>query len=284
MLDDFAVFIITYARPNAQLTLDSLRKSGYTGKIFLVLDTTDSTIDQYKRLYSRDTVLVFDKTKYAQETDTGLSSPLLNYAVFARNAVEDFAHTLNLRYFAVMDDDITGFRVRYISKDSLRSRSIKTFDFILQELIGYMDNTDIACLGLCNASTLIGGLNAVDFNRGRILVQAFIRNIHYNVNWRLNMLEDVITSVDCGVRGQVWLKLYLLQFDALPIGGVQSGGNSEIYLTYDWFKQTFFPVLVYPACFIYTDKMFKNCKRGSAPVIKHDRAVPKIISSAYKKG
>ena len=97
------------------------------------------------------------------------------------------------------------------------------------------------------------------------------------------MLEDVITSVECGINGQVWLKLYQLQFDALPIGGTQAGGNSDVYLTYNWFKQTFFPLLVHPSCFIYTDRLFKNCKRGSAPVIKHDLAVPKIVSGIYRK-
>ena len=36
--NNYCVFIISNNRPNKVLTYDTLKKSGYTGKIFLVID------------------------------------------------------------------------------------------------------------------------------------------------------------------------------------------------------------------------------------------------------
>ena len=57
---DFAVFIMVYGRPDKNWTYDTLRRCGYSGKIFLVGDNTDSTIEGYKKKYGNE-LLVFDK-------------------------------------------------------------------------------------------------------------------------------------------------------------------------------------------------------------------------------
>lgn len=41
MRDDFGVFIITHGRANEQITLKTLKKCGYSGKVFLVIDDED---------------------------------------------------------------------------------------------------------------------------------------------------------------------------------------------------------------------------------------------------
>ena len=51
MMNDFAIFIMVYGRPEKMWTYKSLRNQGYTGKIFLVGDDTDKTIDGYKKKY-----------------------------------------------------------------------------------------------------------------------------------------------------------------------------------------------------------------------------------------
>lgn len=47
MRDDFAVMILTHGRADRVYTLSSLRKGGYTGKVFLVLDNEDDQHDEY---------------------------------------------------------------------------------------------------------------------------------------------------------------------------------------------------------------------------------------------
>ena len=43
-MDDFAVFILTHGRPNSVKTIKTLKKCGYTGKVFIVIDDEDETV------------------------------------------------------------------------------------------------------------------------------------------------------------------------------------------------------------------------------------------------
>ena len=47
MRDDFCAFILTHGRPDKVLTYRTLRRAGYTGKIFIVVDDEDKTRNQY---------------------------------------------------------------------------------------------------------------------------------------------------------------------------------------------------------------------------------------------
>ena len=57
--DKFAVFILTYGRPEKVKTIDSLRKGGYTGKIYLICSTDDKELERYQKLH--ENVIVFNK-------------------------------------------------------------------------------------------------------------------------------------------------------------------------------------------------------------------------------
>ncbi|MCK2620993.1 hypothetical protein MZE52_22450, partial [Escherichia coli] len=46
MRDDFCAFILTHGRPDKVLTYRTLRRAGYTGKIFIVVDDEDKTRHQ----------------------------------------------------------------------------------------------------------------------------------------------------------------------------------------------------------------------------------------------
>lgn len=43
-IENFAVFILTYGRPEKVLTHRTLRKQGYTGKIFLLCSVDDANL------------------------------------------------------------------------------------------------------------------------------------------------------------------------------------------------------------------------------------------------
>ena len=51
MNKEFAVFILVYGRPEKEWTYKTLRKSGYTGKVYFVGDDLDVTINKYKKKY-----------------------------------------------------------------------------------------------------------------------------------------------------------------------------------------------------------------------------------------
>ena len=63
-----AVFILTHGRPDNIKTLDMLQRSGYTGKIHIVIDDEDARADEYFNRYG-DMVLQFNKKEVADQID-----------------------------------------------------------------------------------------------------------------------------------------------------------------------------------------------------------------------
>ena len=45
--NDFVVFILTHGRADRVITYNALRKSGYTGRIVLVIDNEDTQAREY---------------------------------------------------------------------------------------------------------------------------------------------------------------------------------------------------------------------------------------------
>ena len=40
-MNNFAVFILTHGRPDNVITIKTLRQSGYTGKVYFIIDNED---------------------------------------------------------------------------------------------------------------------------------------------------------------------------------------------------------------------------------------------------
>ncbi len=64
----FCAFILTHGRPDKVLTYRTLRRAGYTGKIFIVVDDEDKTRHQYMAEFGEQ-VLVFSKADIASRFD-----------------------------------------------------------------------------------------------------------------------------------------------------------------------------------------------------------------------
>lgn len=281
MRDDFAVFIITHGRPNNQKTLNLLLSMGYTGKYYLVIDDLDDTRDEYYLRYDSENIIVFHKYDYINSTDTGLSVPIINFAVFARNAVEDIAVELGLDYFMVFDDDITNFRIRYDDSGSLKSRSLYgIIDEVFEDCIQFMADADICCtsFGFCNVYR--SGVSAlyIENSRNRLCAEAFIRSTKVKFDWRLNTVEDLITSIVYNRMGYPLLQLLPVQVEIQMSEGAVAGGNSDAYNDVGLFKLNFMPTIIYPDC----NKMsYVNNKWRTT--LNAECSVPKIVSSTYRK-
>lgn len=70
MMDDFCVFILSHGRPRNIKTLRTLKKCGYTGEWYVVIDDEDDTEAEYRELYG-DKVLQFNKKEISETFDTG---------------------------------------------------------------------------------------------------------------------------------------------------------------------------------------------------------------------
>ena len=134
--NQFAVFIMVHGRPDKMWTYNTLRKCGYTGKIFLVADNLDKTLNEYKLKYGNE-LLVFDKKEASKEMDSGDNTGDLRSTLFAANKIFDLAKENNIKHFFIMCDDYYYFGYRYMSG----ARIIKNLDKVFELFPGY-DNFD----------------------------------------------------------------------------------------------------------------------------------------------
>lgn len=281
MTKKFAVFILTHGRPYNQLTVKSLQDAGYTGDLYLVVDDQDETFSEYVKEWGVSRVVVFHKKHFIKRTDVGLPAPVPKFAVFARNAIEHIAKHMGYQTFMMLDDDITKFRVRLPDGDSLKSYQINgQFDEIVARAVDYTLDCDIACLGLGFCNLYIGGVD--NFNkenpRQRLCAEAFIRNTSHPISWRLNMVEDLITSIDAALSGEVWFQFLPIQCEIKMSEGAVDGGNSDVYRQLGMYRISFMPVIAHPS-----SNAVRFGKKTWASTTAPDRCIPKIISSRYRK-
>ena len=68
---DYAVFILSHGRARDIKTVKTLKKFGYTGEWFVVIDDLDKQRHLYETKFDKNRLIVFDKKKVAEQTDTG---------------------------------------------------------------------------------------------------------------------------------------------------------------------------------------------------------------------
>ena len=153
---DFAVFICTHGRAKNQITYAQLRQSGYTGKVYFVVDDADTQLNDYKELYGDD-VLVFSKKDYYLKQDTFINKPIEKCVLYARNACIDFARNMGIEYFACCDDDIKSFAYKLVRGNKLISKRAVKLDRFLNAVVEFMKATDFRILSAVEEGQYIGG-------------------------------------------------------------------------------------------------------------------------------
>ena len=140
MRDDFAVFILTRGRADNVKTYKTLKKQGYTGKIYIVIDDEDEQEPIYYKNYGKQ-VYKFCKQKYIDITDTMCGSEFRKVVVYARNACWDIAKELGLQYFCVLDDDYSMFGSRYVEDEKLTNFTFTDLDAVFNVFIEFLDES-----------------------------------------------------------------------------------------------------------------------------------------------
>ena len=153
--DDFAVFILTHGRPDNVLTLKTLQKCGYTGKVFFIVDNEDNTIDQYVKNFGRERVIVFRKKDVADMCDEGNNFDERRTILMARNACFDIAKVLGIKYFMQLDDDYYGFLFRFPS-EMANTWQFKNMNRPLLSLLNFFKSTNALSIALSQGGDHIG--------------------------------------------------------------------------------------------------------------------------------
>jgi hypothetical protein len=276
----FAVFILTYGRPEKIHTLEALEKQGYTGNIFLICSSDDKTIDQYKK---KNNVIVFNKSDYKGTFDIGDNFKDDRVVVYARNAVYDIARDLNIKYFLVLDDDYKSFRYTMDGNNTYltKQRLIKNLDKVFNKLLNYYINTNAKTLCIAQDGDFIGGEQARVFKHKltRKAMNFFICSIDRPFKFIGRINEDVNTYVRLGTLGDIFLTIVNLRLHQL-ITQTNKGGLTEFYLTGGTYVKSFYTIIFSPSCVKVS--ILGNHKRLHHR-ISWNNAIPVLLDPKYKK-
>lgn len=286
MSDSFCTFIISHGRPDKVVTLNTLKRCGYTGSLFIVCDNEDKTIDQYKRNFGHEMILVFDKIKYASMVDNADNFQNRRTTTHARNACFDFAADKGFEYFLVLDDDYTSFRSVFDADGNFSRKKVTNINSIIESFRRFLDYDDrIDSICMLQGGDMFGGDKCSDFRRGsypfakRKAMNSFFCKTSRRFWFFSRLNEDVNTYLDLGSRGRLFFTMPEVQLTQAQTQAT-SGGMSEAYLASGTYVKSFYTVMICPSFAIAT--VSPSMKRMHHK-ISWNNAVPKIIDQAHKK-
>lgn len=280
--DDFCVFILSHGRADRLYTLKTIRKEGYTGPWFIVVDNEDDQVDEYMRRYGHEHVVVFDKIERAKRTDTPDLSEDRRTIIYARNESFEIARKLGYRYFLELDDDYTDFQYRHEWEGKLLIDSARNLDELFELMLCFLDASGAKTVAFAQGGDMIGGARAGNFKKGllRKAMNTFFCDTEKPFSFVGRINEDVNTYTLLGNRGE-------LLFTYTPVMITQkttqhnSGGMTDIYLDKGTYQKSFYSVVYSPQA-VKIGWMGDKHKRIHHQV-NWDRRAPMILNQKWKK-
>tara|TARA_A100001515_G_C4567940_1_gene208778 strand:- start:128 stop:988 length:861 start_codon:yes stop_codon:yes gene_type:complete len=279
--NNYCVFILSNGRPDDVITYKTLKKCGYTGKVFIVVDDKDSKIDQYKKNF--ENVIVFNKNLISKKFDQFDNFKNKNTVVYARNACFEIAKKLGYKYFIQLDDDYRAFEYRKIKNNKLAVESVKSLDNVFAIMVRFISETPTTSIALAQGGDFIGGVNndfAVKGGLKRKAMNSFVCSTDKPFYFYGRINEDVNTYVLLGSRGYLFFTTHLASLVQKQTQKTR-GGMSDVYLDNGTYLKSFYSVICSPSS-VKIKALNANHKRVHHS-IKWINAVPKIISEGYKK-
>jgi hypothetical protein len=284
-MNNYIVFILTHGRPKNLKTIHTLKKFGYTGKYFIILDNEDKTISQYETIYGKDKIIIFNKKEMADQIDEANNFDDRRATVHARNACFKISKELGYEYFILLEDDYTEFQYRYLNKDKTKLKliSIKNLNKIFDLHIEFFKCSNFLSVALAQGGDLIGGANnpkARNRPMMRKCMNSFICSINRPFQFIGQFNDDVNTYVMHGMRGGLFATIPMIMLHQLPTQKAKSG-MTDVYLRYGTYCKSFTTVMMQPSSVKVS--MMNSQNPRIHHLIKWINTVPVIIDEAYKK-
>lgn len=282
MRDDFAVMILTHGRADRLYTLKSLRKGGYTGKVYIVIDNEDDQHDEYVSRYGQDRVVVFDKEAQMRKCDTMDTFGKKGVILFARNACFEIARDLGLRYFLELDDDYTAFDMRFPRDGKLSAKPCRDLDRLFTAMIGFLEDSDALTVALSQGWDYIGGLKGKYY--GKMLTRKAMNTFFCRTDRPIGFIgtinEDVNTYTTYGSRGE---RIFSVTQAAIVQKETQqnAGGMTGVYLDNGTYLKSFYTVMTMPSC--VSIAMMGSSHRRIHHNVSWVNCVPMILNQKYRK-
>jgi hypothetical protein len=280
---DFAAFILSHGRPDKVDTYNSLMKSNYTGKVYIVIDDEDKTAQKYYDNFG-DKVIMFDKAAIAETFDEGDNFGDRRAVIYARNACFNIAKELGITYFIQLDDDYIGFRYKMDSNyKGIHDKTILSIDDVFDHLLDFYKSIDAKSISMAQGGDFLGGLeNDIheSINRRRKCMNTFICSVDRQFQFVGRINEDVNTYVWYQSLGNLFMTFPLIAIQQRE-SQKNSGGMTEMYLDSGTYIKSFYTVMYSP------NSVQIRMMRSNHPRLHHqinwDHAVPALIEEKYRK-
>lgn len=284
MRDDFCVFILTHGRPDRVLTYNSIRRAGYTGKVYLVIDDEDASADAYRAKYG-DSVLQIRKSEIADRIDEGDNFEDRRAIIYARNACWDLARQVGCKYFIQFDDDYSAFFHRFDEAGEAASITLRSLDAVLSAFLAFFESVPgLLTVAMAQGGDFIGGGAGQDRPATRRkAMNSFICSVDRPFEFAGRMNEDVNTYTSFGHRGGLFLTV--LHAQLVQAQTQQSaGGMTDIYQLNGTYVKSFYSVMYSPSFVqigVIGDPRSPNFRIHHK--INWHRGVPVILSEQHRK-
>lgn len=282
MNNDFAVFILTHGRPDKVYTYDTLKKCGYTGRTYIIIDNEDATAQKYYDKFGRDNVVMFDKKEIAKTFDEFDNFEDRRTIIYARNASFKIAKDLNIKYFLQLDDDYTAFDYRLFIGSAV-VKPIKNINIILDLLLDYYKTIPAKSIAMAQGGDFIGGIdNGKELFRfsKRKAMNTFICSTDRPFQFVGRINEDVNTYIWYQSCGNLFLTIQNISITQKTTQGNQ-GGMTDIYLQQGTYIKSFYTIICHPSS--VKIRLLNSSNKRLHHSIDWNASVPCIIDSKYKK-
>ena len=289
MRNDFAIFILTHGRADRVRTADLLKRCGYDGRWYVVIDDEDTQEDEYRKRYG-DRVLQFCKSEVAARIDVGNNFDDRRSIVFARNACWQLARDVGARWFMQWDDDYTSLLYRidsnggYIPGTSIR----KTLNHALEAMIGVMERTSMSSFAFSQGGDWIGGGNQLRrpskmFRRK--VMNSWLCCTDREFDFVGLMNEDVNTVLTHGRRGSMFITIMQMMLTQVQTQA-NAGGATEMYKRFGTYVKSFYSVMYAPSC-VKVSTLQDEHAEVVMPRFHHapdwNAACPRIVRESLRK-
>jgi len=279
---EFAVFILTNGRPEKVITHRSLRRHGYEGKIYLIIDNLDSCRDAYIEKFGDD-VIVFDKMAISKTFDTGDNFNDMRAIIYARNATFKIASDLGIKYFIQLDDDYTNFSYRFDGDRNYRPSKVKKIGKVFEAMLKFYINTGCQSIAMAQGGDFIGGSEsamAKELMLKRKAMNSFICSTARPFQFVGRVNEDVNTYTHKASQGMLFLTTNQVSLTQKQTQS-SSGGMTEMYLDSGTYVKSFYSVMYHPSG-VKVGTIGGN-KGRLHHSINWNNTAPLILSEEYKK-
>lgn len=274
--NDFAVFIITHARAEKQLTFNTLKKGNYSGKVYFIVDDEDPELELYQNKYGSENVKIFKKCANFDLADNLLEHK--SVPVYARNECFKMAQELGIKYFVQLDDDYPKISYRFVKNNKFVSKPIKNFDLLFDAMCRFIEQTPIYCCAFAVDGDYIGGANG-QYKNGLCFKarNSFFCCVNKNFEFLGRFNEDATTPAINNMLGRLFFTNMHVQVTRYNHER-NTGGSSNQYKAVSWYWIYFYQILFIPSAVKLTLR-----KGDFISKISKDNLFPKIINERWRK-